>query len=1305
MSHENAIAIIGMSCRLPGARDVEEFWRNLRAGADGISRFSQDELLAAGVDPALAGHPDYVPARGVIAGGDRFDWEHFGYSAAEAEGIDPQQRVFLECAAQALDDAGTDPARTDGWIGVYAGCDTAAAPLASGADPARATMRIIGYEKDFLATRVAYKLGLRGPAVTVQTACSTSLVAVHQACRALLGYECDTALAGGVTVRLPEAGGYLYQDGNILSKDGRCRAFDAAASGTVSSSGVGVVVLKRLDDALEHGDRVIAVIHGSAINNDGGEKIGFTAPSVTGQRDVIELALAQAGVGADEIGYVEAHGTGTRVGDPVELAALTAAYRAGTDRVGYCLLGAAKANIGHTGAASGVAGLIKTALMLQHREFVPTPHFKRPNPELKLDTTPFRISTELRPWAGGGARLAGVSSFGIGGTNAHVVLGEAPPTGPEEAGQHEGRQDAEPVVEPAVLCLSASSPETLHTLREQLADRLGAPNAPALADTARTLAARRRFRHRVTVAAGAPGEAAQRLREAERVTLAGREPETAFLFPGQGALRAGYGLGAHTLLPVFRDVFEDCREQVRRRFGVEIAAMLDPATPPAWFADTRHQQLGLFILGYGLARQLESWEVHPAALFGHSIGEYTAAAVAGVWNLPDALGLVWQRAQAMHDAAPGRMLALRIGADQAAALLDADVSLAVAGGDHVVLSGPVSRITELAGAQRELGVQGRLLETEHAFHSPLMASSAYALRRAVAATAHQAPRVPFASNLTGDWADPAAVGDPEYWAGQLLGTVRLEDGLRTLTGSGAKVLIELGPGDGLTRQTLGGSLGTQVPAAAVPLLGRDPGQESAAVLRGLGRLWEHGVEVPWDELRPDGRSRLVSLPPHPMAGTRCRPAPRQDQPASAGQQLTGGQSAGERPIEDRPVAEQAVETRSVQPADRPAQPLAPRGGQPEPAGTGRAGSFDVLAERVAALWRASLGVGTALPGDDFYELGGSSLMIVGLLAQVRTETGAQIPAAAVATSLTFRQLVAMVREKAPEAGTPTAARATGTTGTSSAGRTAVPDVPGLTLLRDGGPRNPLFLLAPAGGSTLSYRHLAAAMDDSRPVYGIESPGMHDRRRTLYRLEQIAAHQVGVLRRARPNGPYLLGGWSFGAMVAHEMTRQLTAEGAQVRLLLAIDGYLPDTGGRPVATRPRWLKQALSFQVEALVKRGRSKLIGAGPGRDGDAAQGGLNRIGDLAGATAAGVPDFVRVHNANLTAMLRHRPQPAPCGLVLFKAAADRTLCAELARRLAPLYQGEVRVEPVPGDHWSALGPEHAATLAGRLRPYLEPLD
>ncbi|MFD0385383.1 acyltransferase domain-containing protein [Streptomyces stramineus] len=378
---------------------------------------------------------------------------------------------------------------------------------------------------------------------------------------------------------------------------------------------------------------------------------------------------------------------------------------------------------------------------------------------------------------------------------------------------------------------------------------------------------------------------------------AGRDPDTAFLFPGQGALRAGYGQGAHTLLPVFRDVFEDCREQVRRRFGVELAPVLDPATPAPWFADTRHQQLGLFVLGYGLARQLESWDVRPAALFGHSIGEYTAAAVAGVWSLPDALGLVRERAEAMHGAAPGRMLALRIGAEQAATLLDDDVTLAVAGGDHVVLSGPERRITALAAAQRELGVHGRLLETGHAFHSPLMASSAEALREAVAATPHQAPasRSSRTSRATGPtrpaWATPTT------GLGQLLGTVRLEQGLDTLAGGGAEVLIELGPGDGLSRQATGGAPGTRT--EAVPLLGRDPAQEATAVLRALGRLWERGVEVPWEELRPRTRGRLVSLPPCPMAPTPCRAAPGPDRPGPTGQNPAGGPPVPAAHVTDR----------------------------------------------------------------------------------------------------------------------------------------------------------------------------------------------------------------------------------------------------------------------------------------------------------------------------------------------------------------------------------------------------------------------
>ncbi|MBT2382950.1 type I polyketide synthase [Streptomyces sp. ISL-11] len=2021
MNHENAVALVGMSCRLPGARDVAEYWHNLRTGADGISRFGTAELLEAGVDPALAAHPDFVPARGVISGGDLFDRDFFGYSAAEAASIDPQHRIFLECAAQAFDDAGIDPARAGQWTGVYAGCDITP-PVAPGpADPALATQRIIGREKDFLATRVAYKLGLRGPAVTVQTACSTALVAVHQACRALLGYECDVALAGGASLRLPTAGGHLHQEGGILSPDGHCRAFDAEAAGTVNGEGVGVVVLKRLADALDHGDRIIAVIRGSAVNNDGGDKVGYTAPSVTGQRDVILTALAQAGVGAAEIGYVEAHGTGTPVGDPVELAALTAAFResGGPDlRTGHCLIGTVKANIGHTGATAGIAGLIKAALMLQHRAFVPTPHFTRANPALELEGSPFGISTEHRVWESASPRLAGVSSFGIGGTNAHLILEEAPlPAAgrrtPAEAAEVTGATEGAGT--PRALCLSAATPEALHTLRERLADRLAADDAPVIQDVAHTLTERRRFPHRLTVVADSSAQAADRLRAADRTTRALPGPGAAFLFPGQGTLRAGQGRAAHALLPVFREVFEECRADCRTRFGVDLGRVLDPGTDRDWFTDTRHQQLGLFAHGCAMAAQLASWGITPAAMYGHSVGEYVAAAVAGVWSREDALGLVWERATAMHEAGPGSMLALRLPPSEAAPLLGDGVALAVAGTGHVVLSGPAARIEQLALEQGARGVAARLLDTVHAFHSPLMTGAADSLRRAVAAVPARAPQVPYVSNPTGTWAEADRAGDPGYWADQLLGTIRLEEGMRTLAGAGARLLIELGPGDSLTRE----AARQAVDAVPVTLFGRHPEQETTALLSAVARLWEEGLDVPWETLEHPEPAARCSLPPHPFAPTptgshaRLLPVPgRAPVPAIAAAPLTtptwsqtptarpgaydgvllvgdaepgleslaasaladasaapaavirtpwqpgspgaataalaasgtrtplvlaalppaadptdpgtsavldtlaatarrlgaplllaghaltgilaehalspgaaaltawaehqdrsalrvalldlgagpgpsrlpaldgpaacyawrgrswwartarsvpvppvpvsgaaaaastsperaparwtliadgrpdgaglaadlaghglplvayvdlapdpdrtglfatavadapwnsaeppltrrsrlgrdldrycagligrqflsltglsGGQRRGDEDLrrridpEDRlpalvgfclrmlaeegwlrreedgwytaddiaegvadalragdglgelpgltrmldhvtdaypavfagrrtpvsvlypdaeddflhtclmdnrvpldenaaaldalrtvvrdvtarrdddrplrvleigagtgrltwplltdwpgrhgveyhftdisPLIVRRAQTRAAElglpdmrfstydigqdpaaqglvpgsydlvlgynvvhatpsvpvalrhlagllrpggrvglvevtdiprwshvlwglapgwwgfadelrtdsihldaktwlraldeagfadarpvpasldsdhlvvlaarPADADARPVArlrrtvaglprtdgadallyvpglehapqaaarweelrtavpatgpawvvtddpadwraqqvrrlldpdpdspawghleiprtapadmaallgsglppgtlrltgplSRPGAPEdvppldpvrPARGGTAGApgpvasseeaaprptRDALAAAVADLWCEVLGTPAAAERDDFHLLGGDSLMLVQLTGLVRSRLGHRVSAVSLPRELTFAGLVAAVRQAAPAAVTPPAAD-------------AVPDDPApaalpshLTLLREGGPGTPLFLVPPASGSSLCYRHLAGHLDDTRPVYGIESPGLHDGRRPPTRLEDLAAHHVSVIRRIRPQGPYLLGGWSYGAMVAHEMTRLLEATGERVELLLGIDGFLPPTKGLPVGALPSWLLPSVRLQLEARFQRGRALLLGAGrwPGADRDRVGrlGEVARIGDVAGLTTDGSPDYVRVHNASITAMLRHRPRPVAGGLLLLKAGADATVRARLTGRLAALYGAGAVVRSVPGDHWTVLGRTHAPALAAEIR-------
>jgi acyl transferase domain-containing protein/thioesterase domain-containing protein/SAM-dependent methyltransferase len=851
------IAIVGMACRFPGARDLDQFWSNLRNGVDSISRFTLEQLVAAGVDPGLARHPDYVPARGILENAECFDWRFFGYSPAEASTIDPQQRLMLECASQALDDAGLDPQRYKGWIGVFAGCDFASSSFDS-AEP-DAALRFLGHEKDFLATRVAYKLGLHGPAVTIQTACSTSLATVHYACQSLLAYECDAALAGGASAFLPQAAGHLYREGDIYSIDGTCRPFDAEASGTVASSGVGVVVLKRLRDALKENDRIIAIVRGSAINNDGSEKVGYTAPSVNGQRDVIRLAMAQARVNAEDIGHIEAHGTGTRVGDPVEVAALTAAFRESTDKTGYCWLSGVKSNIGHAGAAAGIAGFIKTACMLERRELVPLAHFKKPNPLIEFETTPFQICTRAIPWQQAGPVLAGVSSFGMGGTNVHAVL-ESPLQAPARREQSG----------PLVFCMSAATPETLEKFRSSLPARVELERYRC-ADVAWTLAlGRRQYPHRQAVVASDARQLAALLHAPGVVAQAGNGTKAVFLFPGQGTLRPGAGRAAYQLLSTFRSVFDEICGMAHERFGVDLTVAMAPDTDPLWLRDTEHQQLGLFALGYALAAQVRQWGISPVAMLGHSIGEYVAAAVAGVWSLPDALALIRERGRAMRETLPGRMLAVAAQTSRVAEFLSQDrgLALAVDAPDQAVISGSPQAIEALCAKLQGIQISYRTLDTERAFHSPFMEPALERLRRAIAATPSHAPAFPVVSNLTGEWVTESQLKSPDYWAEQLCHPVRLTAGIETVLASSPSIIFELGPGESMIaavrrHQSWNGR------ALTVPTLGRSPEIEHERILNMAARLWERQTDFDLGPFFAESDARRCSLPPHPFEARSC----------------------------------------------------------------------------------------------------------------------------------------------------------------------------------------------------------------------------------------------------------------------------------------------------------------------------------------------------------------------------------------------------------------------------------------------------
>lgn len=870
----SSVAIIGMVGRFPGAPDLEAFWSNLERGVDSITHFSDEELEPSRFEaPGVRSLPNYVRARGVVDDAKDFDAAFFGLTPMDAAVMDPQHRLFLEGAWSALEHAGYDPASFPGPIGVWAGMGNATY-LLENLLPRRDVLEQVGpfqamlaNEKDYLTTRVSYKLNLRGPSVNVSTACSTSLVAVCHAYQALLSYQCDMALAGGVCVGIPQRRGYLYQEGAIGSPDGRCRPFDAEAAGTVFSDGLGIVVLKRLVEALEDGDTVHAVIRGVALNNDGSGKVSFTAPSVDGQAEVIAMAQAVAGVDPGSISLIEAHGTATPLGDPIEVAALTQAFRAGTAEKGFCALGSVKSNVGHLDAAAGVAGLIKAVLALRHRLLPPSLHFKHPNPKIDFASSPFYVNSEARPWpAGATPRRAGVSSFGIGGTNAHVILEEAP------------CRTATRSTRPALLPISARTSTALDVAMAGLGRHLREHADDDLGDIAWTLqVGRRAFARRCAVVGRDAGELATALesRTPGRVLTGSPQPDASvvFLFPGQGAQFAGMAEGLYRHEAVFRRELDGCAEALVPHLGLDIRSLIfvAPETRESAnerLAETAVTQPALFAVEYALARLWVSWGVTPAAMIGHSLGEYVAACVAGVFPRDAAAGLVATRARLMQEQPRGAMLAVWASAAELEPLGHEIAIAGLNGPELTVVSGPEAALAALETDLGSRGVACRRLATSHAFHSPMMEGVLSPFRESLARIRLAPPEKPWVSCLTGDWITSAQAVDPEYWLLQLREPVRFSAGVRLLSRNPGRILLEVGPGrtlSALVRQ----HRDRPPDQVVVTSLGPDPERDPETILEAAARLWIAGVPLDWQRLRGGTPGRRLALPTYPFERKRC----------------------------------------------------------------------------------------------------------------------------------------------------------------------------------------------------------------------------------------------------------------------------------------------------------------------------------------------------------------------------------------------------------------------------------------------------
>jgi len=875
------IAVIGMSGRFPGARNINEFWDNLKNGVESISFFSDEELTAQGVDPQLLKNPNYIKAKGSITGEEYFDASFFGYTPREASILDPQARFFIECAWEALEDSGYDPGSYTGLIGVFAGAAEnifwRTKMFSSLNDRIENFSQLYLANKDFVTLWVSYKLGLKGPSSMVYTACSTSLVAIHMACQALLNGECDMAMAGGVRIALPNKLGYLYVPDMVNSPDGHCRAFDKSSRGILSGNGVGVVILKRLEEAIEDRDHIYAVVKGSAINNDGLRKVGFLAPSIEGQAEAIRTALHMARVEPESITYIEAHGTGTELGDPVEIEGLKSAFD--TDSKGFCAIGAVKANVGHLDIAAGVTGFIKTVLALKNKLIPPSLHFKEPNPKIDFKNSPFYVNTKLREWKNNKYPLrAGVSSFGLGGTNVHVILEEAPVDWLQKT---EGTRQTAGTRKYQLILLSAKTKTALDKMSENLALYLESNPGTNLADVTYTLqVGRKPFLHRRMLVCSNTAEVIHRLKSGEVETGTAKEVKHSviFMFSGQGSQYVNMGLDLYNNEPVFRRQVDECFKLLENITGIDMKPVLYPDGKTITVEEAEEKIFQFryttpikFIFEYSLAGLLIKWGIRPDAMIGHSFGEYAAACLSGVFSLEDGLFLAALRGELMQGLPDGAMLSVPLAEEELKQRLTPkdELSIAAVNGESLcVVSGPVEAVNRFEEQLKQEGHECLRYQVPKAGHSRMVEPIMEEFKKKIRKVKFHKPRIPFVSSISGRWITPEEATAPAYWTRHVRETVRFVDGLTTLFKETDPIFLQISPGKGLMlfiNQHPGKKEDTLTLTMARHR--KDPVPDVYHTLTQIGRLWlkAYDTRIDWQAFYGEEKRRRISLPSYPFA--------------------------------------------------------------------------------------------------------------------------------------------------------------------------------------------------------------------------------------------------------------------------------------------------------------------------------------------------------------------------------------------------------------------------------------------------------